>query len=351
MSSTQSAGNTSSTVHMSETSGTSNASTTSSPTTAPRGILHGLPWVVWRRHRATLLTGLAITVVGCALFAYQRIGVMDFLNAKGTLSNSKVGDLADLILDFNSKIDPTFSRDSDFLKFVPAVVGVFLGAPLIAREQERGTIKLVMTQSVGRGRWIAATLGVPLAFVALCTTLLTVAFTWLWSPAHELASGWLGTGPFETTGPVPVAMTLFVTACGIALGMLFKRVITAMAATAALALVTALIWSDQIRGRLATPRSAMYPYGSDGHIPYGAEQVDWWAATADGKRFDKGTCYSYDQAADVACRAKLGIVNRVTQYFDYGQMAGMQWLGAGILLALTAVVLAFVVWRARRRPL
>lgn len=46
----------------------------------PRIILHGLPWVVWRRHRATLLAGLVITVVGGALFAYQRIGVMDFVN-------------------------------------------------------------------------------------------------------------------------------------------------------------------------------------------------------------------------------------------------------------------------------
>ncbi|MEI5136599.1 hypothetical protein RB199_35795 [Streptomyces libani] len=41
----------------------------------------------------------------------------------------------------------------------------------------------------------------------------------------------------------------------------------------------------------------------------------------------------------------------MTQYFDYGQMAGMQWRGAGILLALTVAVLAFVVWRAHRRPL
>jgi hypothetical protein len=133
-----------------------------------------------------------------------------------------------------------------------------------------------------------------------------------------------------------------------------------MAATAALALVTTLIWSDQIRGRLATPRSVTYPYGSNRGTPRDAVQVDFWSATADGKRFDNDTCFGVDPttgnpdvagAADAACRAKLGIVNRVELYFDYGQMAGMQWLGAGILLALTAVVLAFVVWRARRRPL
>ncbi|MEU9115871.1 ABC transporter permease subunit [Streptomyces sp. NPDC048483] len=331
----------------------SNTTTTGSPTTAPGGILHGLLWLVWRRHRAALLVGLVITVAGCALFAYQRIGLMDFLNTKAA-SLDGFG----MPTKFDERFNSTFGRDSAFLEFVPAIVGVFLGAPLIAGEQQRGTIKLVMTQSVGRGRWIAVTLGLPLAFATLCTTLLSAAFTWLWSPAHEHAmyGDWLEGGAFEITGPVPVAMTLFMTAGGIALGLLCKRVVAAMAATAALALVTALLWFDQIRGRLGTPRSVTFPYDSGGRgtsrgIPHDAVQLDWWAATANGKRFDQVTCYSADHSADVACRAKLGIANQVIQYFDYGQMPGMQWLGAGILLALTAVVLALVVWRVRRRPL
>ncbi|MFI1160837.1 ABC transporter permease [Streptomyces sioyaensis] len=364
MSSTQSTGNTSSTVDMGETSGTSNASTTSSPTTAPRGFLHGLPWLVWRRHRTALLTGLAITVAGCALFAYQRIGLMDALSTKGASLDGVAENIdRSLTTVFDKKFGSMFGFDRRLLLFVPAVVGIFLGAPLVAGEQERGTLKLVTTQSVTRGRWLAPTIGLPLAFAALCTTLLSAAFTWLWSPAHEHAfyGDWLGEGPFEITGPVPVAMTLFITAGGIGLGMLFKRVLPAMAATAAFALATTLIWTDQIRGQLGTPRYATTPYVSESDAtPSGAVDLNWWPATADGKRFDQGTCYGTNpaagtpdaaEAADAACRAKLGIVNRVTQYFDYGQMAGMQWLGAGILLTLTALVLALVVWRARRRSL
>ena len=42
---------------------------------------------------------------------------------------------------------------------LPAIVGIFWGAPLIARELETGTYRLVWTQGVTRARWLAARLG------------------------------------------------------------------------------------------------------------------------------------------------------------------------------------------------
>ncbi|MEU9489479.1 ABC transporter permease subunit [Streptomyces decoyicus] len=314
---------------------------------ARRELLHGLPWLVWRRHRTILRLALLVTVVGCAVFAYQRGGLMDFLHTRGTTPDAD-GRLAN---DFQNAYGQLFRTGSQLLEFLPVVVGVFLGAPLIAGEQEHGTLKLVSTQSVSRGRWVAATLALPLTVAVLCTALLSAAFTWLWTPAHTLAMGgdWLAGGAFDSTGPVPVAWTLFLTASGIALGMLLKRVVRAMAATAAFALVTSLAWSELLIGRLGTLRSVSYPYNGDGpDLPPDAVRIDDWVSTADGRLYGYGTCVHSDAEA---CRAKLGIVNRVTQYFDYGQMAGMQWLGAGILLALAAVVLTFVVWRAHRRPL
>ena len=43
---------------------------------------------------------------------------------------------------------------------VPAVVGVFWGAPMVARELEAGTYRLVWNQSITRTRWLVAKLGV-----------------------------------------------------------------------------------------------------------------------------------------------------------------------------------------------
>ncbi|MFE3885088.1 ABC transporter permease subunit [Streptomyces lydicus] len=312
-----------------------------------RGLLHGLPWLVWRRHRALLRTGLLITVAGCATFAYQRIGLMDFLHAKG----ASAGAGSRGATEFQNTFGTMFSRDVDFLQLLPLLAGLFLGAPLIAGEQEHGTLKLVTTQSASRGRWLAATLGLPLALVVLCMTLLSAAFTWLWSPAHALVADgdWLESGAFDTTGPVPVATALLLTSCGIALGMLLKRVTAAMAATFVLSLAATVIWDEKVPRLLGTLRSVSYPYDGDGpSLPAASVRIDDWVSTANGRLYGFGTCTTGDTGA---CRAKLGIVSRVTQYFDYGQMAGMQWLGAGILLALAAVVLACVVWRAHRRPL
>ncbi|MGX7761043.1 ABC transporter permease subunit [Streptomyces angustmyceticus] len=315
--------------------------------TVRRGLLHGLPWLVWHRHRALLRTALLITVAGCATFAYQRLGLMDFLHAHGA-SAPAGGRVA---TDFQNSFGGMFRKDIQVLELLPVLAGIFLGAPLIAGEQERGTVRLVTTQSVSRGRWIAATLGLPLALVAACSALLSAAFTWLWTPAHALVGDgdWLQSGAFDTTGPVPVAKTLFLAACGIALGVLIRRVTAAMAATLVFTAAFALVWDEKVRPVLGTLRSVSYPYNGDGpRLPPGSVRIDDWVSTADGKLYGFGTCVGGDSGA---CRAKLGIVNRVTQYFDYGQMAGMQWLGAAILLALAAVVLGCVVWRAQRRPL
>ncbi|MCB5907657.1 ABC transporter permease subunit [Streptomyces pinistramenti] len=313
---------------------------------ARRELLHKLPWLVWRRHRAALRLGLLITVVACAVFAYQRMGIMDFLG--GRSAPDLDGQQAE---EFQNRFNSTFKFDLAFLTFLPGIVGVFLGAPLIAGEQEHGTLKLVTTQSASRARWITATLVLPLAVVVVCTTLLSVVFHWMWAPAHEIAAfgDWLDSGIFESTGPVLPARTLLFTVCGIAIGMLAKRVVTAMAVTAVFAAVFSVIWAAKVRHQLGTLRDSVYPYDGDGpDLPPGSIRIDDWLSTAGGDLFGISTCNDDETGA---CRAKLGIVNRVTQYFDYGQMTGMQWLGAGILLALTVAALAFVIWRARRRPL
>ena len=46
------------------------------------------------------------------------------------------------------------------LLVVPAIIGIFWGAPLVARELETGTYRLAWTQSVTRTRWLAVKLAV-----------------------------------------------------------------------------------------------------------------------------------------------------------------------------------------------
>src|ERR1035437_8616701 len=43
---------------------------------------------------------------------------------------------------------------------IPGIIGVFWGAPLVARELEAGTFRLAWTQSVTRTRWLVIKLAV-----------------------------------------------------------------------------------------------------------------------------------------------------------------------------------------------
>src|SRR3954468_7641846 len=52
------------------------------------------------------------------------------------------------------------------LASVPALLGAFWGAPMVARELENGTYRLVWNQSVTRTRWLAMKLGITCAAAA-----------------------------------------------------------------------------------------------------------------------------------------------------------------------------------------
>ena len=66
----------------------------------------------------------------------------------------------------------------------PALMGIFWGAPLIARELETGTNRLAWNQSVTRTRWTAVKLGlVGLAAVGTAG-LLSLMISW-WAQSHR----------------------------------------------------------------------------------------------------------------------------------------------------------------------
>ena len=68
------------------------------------------------------------------------------------------------------------------LQAVPALIGAFAGAPVLARELETGTFRYAWTQGFGRWRWTLGKL-VPLAVaVAAAARRLSVLFSWYYQP-------------------------------------------------------------------------------------------------------------------------------------------------------------------------
>ena len=72
---------------------------------------------------------------------------------------------------------------------LPALIGLFWGAPLIARELEAGTHRLVWNQSVTRTRWLAVKLGL-LGLAAIAAAGLgSLAVDWWSDPLDKAAAG------------------------------------------------------------------------------------------------------------------------------------------------------------------
>lgn len=123
---------------------------------------------------------------------------------------------------------------------VPALIGLFWGAPLIAAELAEGTWKLAWTQTITRTRWLAARLAVAGAASIAVAGLLSWLVTWWAGPLDQLASlaGYANSGRFgpllfSERGLVPLGYAAFAFALGAAAGAVLRRTVPAMVLTLA----------------------------------------------------------------------------------------------------------------------
>lgn len=314
------------------------------PSSATRRRLRGLAWLMARQHRAALIACAAVTVIGAAWMIHERGTMLDSLHAAGWPGKPASALDGDML----QRLDNSFHGVARYLGFLPVLFGVFVGAPLISSDHEQGTLRLVSTQSVSRMRWLLWKLGFALGLTVVTTAVLGAVFGWWWRGVRPVVSSdWLNGAVFDNTLPVLIALALFTTSLGIAIGTFVRRAVSAMTLTF-FSSAAFLLVADHFRNRLATPRRVAFPFdGAHPAVLSGAVEVDQWVGTATGKVYGWGTCVS--DAAPDACRARLGIVNSVWDYFGYDQMPTLQWTAAGLLLGATALLVALVVWRTRRQ--
>ena len=162
-----------------------------------------MAWVTWRQHRHQLLIGLAL-IVFLALAALVTGLPMRTAYQREALSSclpptARSG--CDIIVrhfqsEFGSRVD--IAR---YLILLPALVGMFVGAPLLARELEHGTHRFAWTQSVTRRRWLLSkTLLLALA-VTLSAVVLSAIVTW-WRQPFDGLEGRMSPSGFEIQGLV-----------------------------------------------------------------------------------------------------------------------------------------------------
>lgn len=232
-------------------------------------------FLAWRQFRTAALTLCAVTVAVLVALVVTRPHIAHLYTTSGLAHCTTADDCARDRSAFFSAIKATNSTPVLYftaiavLYLVPALLGLFWGAPLAARESEGGTFRLVWTQSVTRWRWLGVKLGLGVAAAVAVSAILSTAVTWWSRPidnAAELPGGTDTALPnhfnplvFGARGVVPVAIAVFGFLAGVAAGLLLRRTLPALAATLAVLVVVQAGVPMSVRQHYATPERATVP--------------------------------------------------------------------------------------------
>ena len=166
-----------------------------------------------------------------------------------------------------------FLLSTGIILLAPAVIGLFWGAPLIAREVETGTAALAGNQSVTRTRWLAVKLAIGGLTAMAITEALSLTQTWWAAPISRAVADGASVGVaqsrfsqlnFATHGITPLGYAAFAFALGVVAGALIRRTIPAMAVTLAIFAALQVAMPLWVRPDLAPPVRTVIPVTSLG---------------------------------------------------------------------------------------
>lgn len=211
-------------------------------------------WLSWRQHRVELLTVLGL---GLGLAALMTVVSIEAQSSSGAVRQSCAGAPGPQCLtesiNFGSQFTTIFEVFQGLLLALPGLAGIFIGAPLLAREFEQGTARLVWTQGITRRRWFAMKLGVILVVAAAVASVLgAVGSVMTGTPGGIFDSRW---SSFDLQGLVLVAYVIFGIALGAAAGAIIRRTVPAMAVTLVAFIAIRVAVYNWIRPNLLPPLS------------------------------------------------------------------------------------------------
>ena len=331
--------------------------------------LRPVPWrrmadVTWRQHRFAL-AGVAV-LLG-ALAVYLWIAGLSLNHAYAAADACHPASSA-ACQSLDSTLDgmDNFLSNGFILQVLPAAIGAFAGAPVLAREMETGTFRYAWTQGFGRRRWALA----KLVLLAVTVTAAAGAFGALLSWYYEPFVGNQTLGLPRTTPLTPAlfdlrgvgfpAWTLAAFAIGALAGMLIRRVVTAIVATLVVYTALAFATAGFLRVHYLPPLLT----SSNNNVPDNAWVISqWW--TRDG-RFAFGSYpptnilnqFCSPPAAGTGkggtaegwgpCLIQHGFA-QWTSYQPASRFWPFQWIEGGWLLALSVLLIAATIWLVSRR--
>ncbi|WP_326727105.1 transporter [Streptomyces phaeochromogenes] len=320
-------------------------------------------WLTWRQFRTQA------TVIYTALVFLTLL-----LAVTGPQLADLYGTVGDGLFDRITSADRTvYYLGLAVVLLVPAVIGMFWGAPLVARELETGTHRLAWNQSVSRTRWLAAKLAVTGIAAVAAAALAALAVTWWSGPIDQAVnSGGTGADPFYpridplvfgARGVVPIGHAAFAFILGVTLGVLVRRTVPAMAATLATYAAVQIVMPLWVRPHLAASVQASLSFTEAKPVTIGVDsvqQVDFgqpgaWVLSeqtvnASGDPAPLPTSFTdCPSMSDCAAALNEAGYRQEVVYQPAGNFWTLQWAETGIFLGLALALAGFCAWWIRRR--
>jgi hypothetical protein len=206
-------------------------------------------WVAWRLERTALVVLAGLASVFAAWLVIRGLQIHSIVGA----TRSCRWPFTTACYGLQARIgSPAANPGPILLNLLPLVVGMFVGAPLFARDFEAGSQRFALTQGTSRARWVASRLALAAAICLPLASLLGLLGWWWLAPYRGPAS--YDIGPWapgrDLTIVTPVLLTgwtLLGLAVGATFSMLLRRTVRAIAATGVLMAVLTVLAATQLR--------------------------------------------------------------------------------------------------------
>ncbi len=337
-------------------------------------------WLTWRQFRVQALTA-ATALAAFAILLAATGPHLASLYAASTITGCHGFGCQTAAITFLSQLQATSPYPIVYLLGIalilvaPAIIGIFWGAPLIARELETRTFALAWNQSITRTRWLVVKLTLTGLAAMAVTEALSLIYAWWAGPIGKaidlggstslFSGGRFSSLIFASHGITPLGYAAFAFTLGTATGALVRRTVPAMAVTLAIFAAAQLAMPLWVRPHLIPPDRTMATIDS-AQLDYGnltatvvPGQPGAWILSSEAVNAAGQPTSNLPAACQPAtmglkpsspsqCLESRGFREAIT-YEPASRYWPLQWIETGIFLALALALAGFCFWRLGRR--